>query len=307
MIQAWLLKLHRWVALLFALPLLFVLGTGLVLAFEPWIVVRAIQPAALTVDKVQALLARHDASGQVRSMTYRSYDDTLTLSAGRRGGTVIDVRTGEALPEPSAMARTLQTMRRMHEALLIDAGWLVIACSGAMLALSLLGILMGWPRFANSVSGWHKGMAWGLLPLIILSPLTGIFLAAGITFAPAPSRPSGPPEGGALSLQDAVRVVGQHHDLSGLVWLRTQGGRLVARIVEGGEYRTFAVTRDGTTALPRNWPRIWHEGNFAGIWSAAMNVIISVAMLGLLVSGVWIWSRRQLRRRRNRLQRVAAR
>ena len=40
--KAWLLKLHRWVALLFALPLVFLLGTGLILSFEPWLVVRAI-------------------------------------------------------------------------------------------------------------------------------------------------------------------------------------------------------------------------------------------------------------------------
>jgi hypothetical protein len=138
-------------------------------------------------------------------------------------------------------------------------------------------------------------MAWGLLPLIVLSPLTGLFLVYGITFA-------SPPQGGGgrsapLPLKEAVRVVGEKHDLSTLVWLRQQGGRQLVRLVDGGEYRVFAVTANGTVATPRNWPRLWHEGNFAGVWSALMNVVISLAMVGLLVTGVWIWVRRQLRRR----------
>ncbi len=53
--------------------------------------------------------------------------------------------------------------------------------------------------------------------------------------------------------------------------------------------------------MPRNWPRLWHEGNFAGHYSALLNVIASFAMLGLLVTGIWIWARRHLRRRARRM------
>jgi uncharacterized iron-regulated membrane protein len=302
--NAWLLKLHRWVALLFALPLLFVLGTGLILSFEPWLVVRAIEPGSVTPAKVQSLLRQHDPNGQARAMVFRSYDNTLTISAGRGGGTVVDVATGQALPEPSALANALVTARRMHETLLIDAGWLVIGSTAAMLVLAVLGVLMGWPRFANTLSGWHKAMAWGLLPFIVLSPLTGLFLAAGVTFAGPPSA-TALSQGGPLRLGDAVHIVGERHDLSALVWMRPQGGRLLVRLVEGGEYAVHAVTREGTSRMPRNWPRIWHEGNFAGAWSALMNVITSIAMMGLLVTGPWIWLRRRLRRHARYLQRAA--
>jgi hypothetical protein len=184
----------------------------------------------------------------------------------------------------------------MHETLLIDAGWLVIASTAATLVLLLLGVLMGWPRLANTLAGWHKAMAWGLLPLVVASPLTGLFLAFGITFAG--TQPiSAPGQGAPLGLAEAVRIVGERHDLATLVWMRPQGGRLLARLVDGGEYRVYAVTRQGTTALPRNWPRLWHEGNFAGSWSASMNVVTSAAMTGLLMTGLWMWLRRQLRRR----------
>jgi uncharacterized iron-regulated membrane protein len=102
-----------------------------------------------------------------------------------------------------------------------------------------------------------------------------------------------------------VQVVGRDHDLSSLVWMRPLGGRLAARLAEDGEYRLYAVTREGLAPLQRNWPRLWHEGNFAGPWSAAMNAIISVALFGLLVTGVWSWLRRQLRKRARRLHQVA--
>ncbi len=95
-----------------------------------------------------------------------------------------------------------------------------------MIVLMLLGVAMGWPRFANTVSGWHKGVAWGLLPLLVLSPLTGLFLAWGISFtSPPPAGPRGAP----VSMVDAVRKVGEAHDLSNLVWIRGRGGRLLAR------------------------------------------------------------------------------
>src|ERR1043166_2740179 len=163
-----------------------------------------------------------------------------------------------------------------------------------MLALALLGVLMGWPRIRNTLAGWHKAIAWGLLPLIVLSPLTGLFLAYNVTFAGAPgARPQGAP----LALKQAVAIAGNSHDLSSLVWMRSLGGRMAMRIVEDGEYKLYAVTQPGTVAMARNWPRLWHEGNFAGVWSTLMNLILSVAMLGLLVTGGWIWLRRKLRPR----------
>jgi hypothetical protein len=173
-----------------------------------------------------------------------------------------------------------------------------------MLAVVTLGILMGWPRFANTVSGWHKAMAWIPLPLIVLSPLTGLMLALRIGVAPPPAPPP-QPHGPPIAISEAVRIVGKEHDLSSLVWIRSMGGSVLVRLVEGGEYTVYAVGRDGAKAMPRSWPRLWHEGNFAGAWSALMNLAISIAMVGLLVTGIWIWARRQLRRQRTRRARQA--
>lgn len=239
--KAWLLKLHRWIALIFALPLVVVLGTGLILSVEPWLVVRAIKPGTLTVEKIQALLEKHDAEGQARAISYRSYDNTLSIG-GRGASTVVDVATS-ARAAPSALAATLGTMRRTHEHFIFDLGWVVTASSFAMLALALLGVLMGWPRIRNTFAGWHKAMAWGLLPLIVLSPLTGLFLAYNVTFTDSPS--GGRAQGAPLSLKEAVAVAGKTHDLSSLVWMRPLGGRMAMRIVEDGEYKLYTVTQAG--------------------------------------------------------------
>lgn len=295
--KPWLLRLHRWAALIFALPLLVVLVTSLILSFEPIVVMSAIKPGTITAEKITAALTRHDPQGQARAVTYRSYDNTLTLGAGRGGGIRVDAATNEVKTAGSGLADLMLTSRRLHETLLLDATWLVIASTVAMLALSLLGVLMGWPRFANTLSGWHKGMAWGLLPLLILSPLTALFMAGGVTFTSPPPRPAqGSGQAATLKLADAVKIAGTRHDLSGLVWLRPQGGATRMRIVENGEYRVYTVTAEGTSQMPRNWPRLRHEGNFAGIVSALPNVLTALASLGLLGTGLWIWARRKLRK-----------
>ena len=78
-------KVHRWLAIVFALPLLVAFATDLLLSVEPWIVERAIQPGSLDAAKVRTLLAAHDPAGQARAVVFRSYDRTITLGSGRGG------------------------------------------------------------------------------------------------------------------------------------------------------------------------------------------------------------------------------
>jgi hypothetical protein len=159
-----------------------------------------------------------------------------------------------------------------------------------------IGILMGLPRIRNSIAGWHKATAWCLLPLLILSPLTGIFMALRITF----SEPAGRVPG-ATPL-DAVRMIAQKHDLSGLQSIRSIGGRQIAIVSEGNSRFTYVVSTDGLKPAPSNWPRVFHQGDFLGIWGGVMNVVLSLAFILLLSTGVWMWGRHTFRRRR----RVAA-
>ncbi|MGJ5070559.1 PepSY domain-containing protein [Bradyrhizobium oligotrophicum] len=282
-----LLKLHRWISLVFALPLLVIIVTGMILSFEPMAQVAAVKPHSVDPARVVALIKQYDPDGKARGLSIDASMQHLTLQGVP--GTEVDMTTGAAVERP-AMASVFSWARRTHEHLIGIPG-LTLISTVAMVGIMIIGILMGLPRLRNTLSGWHKGTAWFTLPLILLSPLTGLCLELGLTFAG-----SAPPAAAKrISLPEAVSIVSRDHDLSSVNSIGNRGGRMMARIIEDDELRAYAVTSDGLSALPRNWPRLLHEGNWSLIGSAA-NVLISVALFALLVTGVLIWTQRRLRR-----------
>jgi uncharacterized iron-regulated membrane protein len=293
-------RFHRWLTLIFALPLLIVICTGLVLSFEPLFQqARPSQPITLAV--IEDALSRHDPGRTARSLSIRTSDNTLTIG-GTDGAITVDLGTREQTNAPQQLAQFLLTMRRLHETLLLDLGWLVTASTIAMLAIACLGMLMGWPRFRNSLGGWHQGAAWLALPLIIVSPLTGLALAYGITFTPPLARSS---DGGRIAMADAVRLIAADHDLANLTSIRPRGRILMARVYVNGELRGYRIGPSRLEELPRNWPRVIHEGNWGGPVGPLLNVLTSVVLIGLLATGLTIWGRRTARRlntRGNRLR-----
>ena len=288
-----LLTLHRWITLVFALPLLAIVATGLVLSFEPLAQISGVggpvEPA-----RVAELVKRYDPDGKARGLSINAGAQRMTLQGAT--GPAIDLATGEPAATGSGFSDLFLWARVTHERLLGQA-WLVTSATVAMVILMALGILMGLPRLRNTLSGWHKGTAWFALPLILLSPLTGLCLAFGLTFQSAPAS-----VGGArpLPLPEAVGMVAASHDLSHVISIRVRGGRMMARIYEGGELRAYAVNSSGVTPLPRNWPRLIHEGNWSALIASPLNVVTSIALLALLSTGLLIWARRKLRKPRSR-------
>ncbi|MGJ4943683.1 PepSY domain-containing protein [Bradyrhizobium sp. HKCCYLS1011] len=282
-----LLKLHRWISLTFAVPLLLIIVTGLILAFEPMVQVASVKSQTVDAARVIELIKQYDPDGKARGITINASTQHLTLQGAP--GAEIDLTTGATTSRP-ALSSLFMWARMTHEHL-IAMSWLVIASTVAMTVVMLIGVLMGLPRLRNTLSGWHKGMAWLTLPLILLSPLTGLCMAFGLTFQSGSTAAPGQ----RISLPEAVTILAKDHDLAAVSSIGNRGGRIMARIFEGDELRAYAVSADGLTALPRNWPRLLHEGNWSLLGSAA-NVVISLVLLGLLVSGVLIWSRRRLRR-----------
>ena len=205
----------------------------------------------------------------------------------------LDIKTGAVVEEDHWLSEIMGASRGIHQRLIYDLGWLVIASTVAMTIVMLLGTLLGLPRLANTLSGWHKTMAWFLLPLLLLSPITSLFMAAGISFS-SPSSERSPP----LPLREAVRVVAASHDLSTIEWLRQRGQRQLVRISDGSSQTTYTITSDGLKPTGTNWPRAFHEGTFWGFWGGVINVILSFAFLGLLGTGFVIWLRRKLKPRR---------
>jgi uncharacterized iron-regulated membrane protein len=292
-----LLTLHRWITLVFALPLLAIIVTGLILSFEPLVQVSGITGAAIDPTRVVELVKRYDPDRKARGLSLNAGSRRMTLQGS--GVPAIDLATGEPAVASSGLSDLFLWSRVTHERLLGQA-WLVTSSTVAMVSLMMLGILMGLPRLRNTLSGWHKGTAWFALPLILLSPLTGLCMAFGLTFQNAAA-----PAGGPLALPDAIPLVAASLDLSHVISIGARGGRVMARVYENGELRAYAVNSSGVTALQRNWPRLIHEGNWSALIAAPLNVVTSIALSTLLSTGLLIWGRRKLRKPRSRTGRQA--
>ncbi|HLG84471.1 MAG TPA: PepSY-associated TM helix domain-containing protein [Bradyrhizobium sp.] len=281
MTKTLLLKLHRWTSLVFALPLLAIMLTGLILAFEPMVQHSGL-PHSVDATRVIDLLKRYDPDGKARGVFINAAAQRLRFQGP--GALQIDLASGETVAPGLDFADIIVWARFNHERLL-GQHWLVVTSTVAMLVLMMIGIAMGLPRLRNNLAGWHKGAAWFTLPAILLCPVTALGMALGLTLSGSPPAPQGKP----LSLPDAVRVVAQSRDLASVISIGSRGGTMTARIYDGGELRLYSVAADGLTALPRNWPRLIHEGNGAVPVTSLLNVLVSLTLLTLLVTGIARW------------------
>jgi uncharacterized iron-regulated membrane protein len=292
--KPWLLRIHRWTTLVFAIPLFVLIITGLILSFEP--MMTGATTAPITTDTLAAVLTKHDPGAKARSLFVRAYDGTVSIGGAQRGQfTHVDLTTNDKVAAPGFLASLFSSARRLHEHFLFNLGWIVTASTVAMLVLIALGVVMGWPRLRNTLAGWHKGTGWFLLPLVILSPLTGLALAFGVTFSAPLPRPAAatPP----ITMIEAARIVAASRDLAQVSWIRSLGGALLARLDDNGEMALFAITRDRLKPAARNWPRLLHEGNWDRYLSSGINIVTSLALVLLLSTGLWMWARRTFQRR----------
>ena len=291
-----LLKLHRWTTLLFALPLAIVIVTGLILSFQPIGQHLAIKPGSFSEQQIIALIQKHDPKGEARSLAVDGAQKMITLSPVNGAALKIDLTTGELSNAPESRLNAIYSQsRRLHERLLFGLEPLVPLSTAAMLVLAALGLLMGWPTYLrHDATSWHKITAWTLLPLIVISPLTGLALTFNITFVePTPRSP-------ALPLTKAVEFTAAFTDPSNLLFIANRGGRQIVRTMEDGAVRTYTPASGGLRSVAPNWPRLIHEGNWAGAWSGGLNALTAAAMLLLMATGLWMWGRRSFQRRKPR-------
>ena len=291
--QSFLLKIHRWISILFALPLAVVIVTGLILSFQPVAQHVAIKPGSLSEEQLIALIQKHDPKGEARSLAIDPTQGILNLSPVNGAPIKIELATGQASTKAESFSSKLySSSRRIHERLLFGLDPLVPVSTAAMLVLIALGLLMGLPNYLrNDLTSWHKWTAWTLLPLLIISPLSGLALTFNMTFTTPVAREP------ALPLIKAVQLTSAFTDPSNLLFIATRGGRQMVRTMEDGAVKTYTPASGGLRSLPPNWPRLIHEGNWAGLWSGGLNALTAAAMILLLGTGLTMWVRRSFRRR----------
>lgn len=289
------LRLHRWMALAFALPIAVVTLSGLFLAFEP--ALKATTPVGtVTLPRLEAVLAAAGPQAERGALFIRGYDGTASI--GR--STAYDLASAAPV-DVGGLAAAFRTARQLHEKLLLDLGWLVTASTIALLLMMIPGLLLGLPKLRNTVGGWHRIAGWAVLPLLVGSPLTGLALAFGITFAaPAPRTPGAMP-----AMMDTLRAVAERHDLDGLDFVRPAGSARLVRVLDGsGTAIAYRMTAEGLQPAASNWPRILHEGNWGGLLGSVANIVAAVVLSGLLGTGLWIWAKRSLAKRAGRRRRA---
>lgn len=290
------LRLHRWMALTFAVPLAAVILSGLFLAFEPALKART-PDGTVSLPRLEAVLAAAGPQAERAALFIRGYDGTASI--GR--STTYDLATA-APADTGSLAAAFRTARRLHETLLLDLGWLVTASTIALLLMMIPGLLLGLPRLRNTVAGWHRIAGWAVLPLLLGSPLTGLALAFGITFAAPPPRTPGP----MPAMMDTLRAVAGRHDLDGLDFVRPAGSARLVRVLDrSGTAVAYRMTAEGLQPAGSNWPRILHEGNWGGLLGSMVNVVVALVLSGLMGTGLWIWAKRSLARRDGRRRRAA--
>jgi len=293
-------QLHRWVALVFSLPLLILAVTGFLLSFEPLLNSLSRGSDDLNAARVSELLQAVDPQGKAKIVTHRGYEGTLEIAGPGLPPVVVDIATGDATHH-GAIASTLILAREIHRAFVGDLNWLVIASTFAMAALIGLGLLMGWPRLANTMNGWHRVSAWIGMPLLAITTVTGLLMSFGVTMGGGGAAPMSLGRLGApMSMQQTVQAVEAQQDLSPMAWIRPAGPRIMMRYAESGRFQGYFVTPDDVVPVPRNIPRAIHEGLWSIPLGLAMNLVVSVLTTGLIVTGFLIWLRARRRRQVSR-------
>jgi len=290
---------HRWIALVFTLPLIIVVATGMILSFVPLLHTQSIRPGSLSHARLEALIKRHDPEGRAPALTIEAGDNILTLEGPGRGNNIkIDIATGELATKATPLSDFIGGAKELHRRLIFHNNWLTLGCAFAMLVLAGFGLMIGFARLRNNPSGWHKAVAWSLLPLVVVSPLTGALDGLNITFVEG--RGLHPQVIAPLSLIEALRLVDAKFDPATIYSISTRGRASVARVFEDGALRAWNVSGEDMTRMPRNLPREIHEGTWSAAPATFVNAATSMAILFLIGSGAVIWLQRKWRSRRGR-------
>jgi sulfite reductase (NADPH) flavoprotein alpha-component len=177
--------------------------------------------------------------------------------------TRIDIVSGAIVPDGGAK-NFFAVLHDLHEHLLLGAKPVVEYSAWAMVLLILAGPFLAWPRLSNTVTGWHAGIGWILLPLVLLPAGTIALRTLGIGHPQLiePTRSSPP-----VTWASAIARTAAADGLARIEAARRLPGGGVAVITgQGPDTRIWIVTGQGVTVTDagRNWMKDLHDGIWGG-------------------------------------------
>jgi len=294
-------QVHRWLALGLA-PLLFlIIASGAVLALKPILGESAAGAGpGLALPQLVQALDRADPEGRA-GLLRRGADGGIQLVSRTQGPLgQLDLTQGRLEPTAAPGFDLFAWAKQLHKDLLVGAGLVVEIVTFALVLVVALGPLLAWLRLRPTVIGWHNGLGWLLLPLVLMLPLTGALMALHLDGGARPAlSPSQPPLTLARALERALQVPELQPELAHLVLARQfhAGAVLLVTQAPGQAEGHVVVDGAGATRLGgSSLVRRLHEGTWAGPWSGLLNLVGALATLGLMVTGLWSWLQRPRRR-----------
>lgn len=214
--NAFLVRWHRRIALLFAVPLIIQITTGVALVFRPELVSRSVAPGdrpASFSSMMEAVSARYPDLELVRvdfpAHAARPVVVHAKVPADPRTRFIeVDPYSGAVIGEQGAGARALAFLREVHDELATPgAGPIITALTGlSLLTLAVSGLVVWWPGSGQVTSAlrwprkgtakqllfmWHRSLGAVAGLLLIAIAATGIPLALNSWIATTPwSEPS---------------------------------------------------------------------------------------------------------------------
>lgn len=303
MVKKTLIWMHRWLTLLLLPLFVLIIVTGAILSFAPIIKDSASGPPAREPVEVAALLpilSQVDPQSRSRALELEE-PGIIVVEFSRRGARewhAFDMVTGQHLEERAIGADFFHTVQGLHKHLLLDLDIVVDIATYVMVLVIIVGPLLSWPRLRNTLVGWHTVLGWVGFPLVLMVSATGVMMALALG---TPQFPQVDRDQGRMPMVRAIERAVEHGGLTHVQDARRLETAAVAINGRAGEEAAaFVVTRDDVTRVS-NYPGLvteLHEGTWAGGWSGGLNLVASVLLMVLMVTGLVSWGRRGLQSRR---------
>jgi sulfite reductase (NADPH) flavoprotein alpha-component len=291
-----LLTLHRWLAIGLAPVFLLVVLSGAVLALKPMVESSdGTATAQVGVGTVAEALDRLDPAARATGVSISADGSVVEVrSTDPAVAGSFDIATGT--PVADRAFDPFELTLSLHRNLLVGAGLLVEIAAYAMVAILAFGLVLGLPRLRNTLRGWHVGLGWLALPLVALTPVTGMLLALHIGRPALPAIAPGEP----VALARAVELVAREDAGAFSMARRFRGGAAMVKTASSEDERAYLVQPNGKVvplAGGPGWVEAVHEGTWAGAWSGLLNLLSGLGLAFLIGTGLYAWWSRQRSRR----------